>query len=253
MTSGSPPVQPKKKLLHIMQSNLRLQHYSRRTEATYLDWVRRFVRFHRLRHPAEMGAAEIRAFLAYLAVDRRLSASSLAQATAAVVFLYRNVLQQDPGDFGPLPRPRTPIRIPVVLTPEEVRAVIGQLEGAPRLVGLLLYGAGLRLTEALTLRVKDVDLTAGGDQGTAREGGEGSGDLSAGVAQGRIGGAGRAGPGAAYRGPGEEPECRLGGVAARPRAQVPGRRAESGVAVALPGNPALPGPGNGADPTASLS
>ena len=151
-------MQPKPKLLQAMQSNLRLQRFSPRTEATYLDWVRRYVRFHRFRHPGEMGAAEIRAFLTHLAVDRKLSASSLAQATAALVFLYREVLQVPPGDFGPLPRPRKPTRIPVVLTPDEVRKVVASLAGMPRLIALLLYGGGLRLSEALSLRVKDVDL-----------------------------------------------------------------------------------------------
>jgi integron integrase len=151
-------MQPKSKLLQAMQSNLRLQRFSPRTEATYLDWVRRFVRFHRLRHPKEMGAAEIRDFLGHLAVERKLGASSLGQATAALVFLYREVLQIPPGDFGPLPRPRAPTRIPVVLTPAEVRKVLAGLEGMPQLIALVLYGGGLRLSEALNLRVKDIDL-----------------------------------------------------------------------------------------------
>ncbi len=151
-------MQPKSKLLRAMQSNMRSRHYSPRTEATYLDWVRRFVRFHQLRHPRELGASEIREFLGHLAVDRKLSASSLAQATAAIVFLYREVLRVPPGDFGPLPSPRRPTRIPVVLTPAEVRKVVAGLEGMPRLIALVLYGGGLRLSEALSLRVKDVDL-----------------------------------------------------------------------------------------------
>jgi integron integrase len=141
-----------------LQANLRLRHYSPRTEATYLDWVRRFVRFHGLRHPGELGDAEVRAFLIHLADERKVSASTLNQATAALVFFYREVLGQALGDFGPLPRPRSPTRIPVVLTPAEVRHVLAQLRGVTRVIGLVLYGAGLRLGEGLSLRVKDVDL-----------------------------------------------------------------------------------------------
>jgi len=108
-----------------------------------------------------MGSEEIRAFLGHLALDRQLGASSLTQATSAIVFLYREVLGVDPGSFGPIPRPRQPFRIPVVLTVEEVRLVLAALEGMPRLIGGLLYGSGLRLMEGLTLRVKDVDLARG--------------------------------------------------------------------------------------------
>jgi len=151
-------LQPKSKLLRRLQANLRVRHYSPRTQATYLDWVRRYVRFHGVRHPAEMGEAEVRSFLVHLADQRKLSASSLNQAIAALVFLYREVLREPLGDFGPLPRPRTPTRIPVVLTPEEVRRVLGELDGVTRVIGLVLYGAGLRLGECLSLRVKDVDL-----------------------------------------------------------------------------------------------
>jgi integron integrase len=154
-------VQSKQKLLQTLRSNLRLRHYSPRTESAYADWVRRFVRFHGLRHPAVLGEAEIRGFLTHLAVERRVAPGTLNQAIAAIVFLYREVLGRPAGDFGPLPRPRQPIRIPVVLTPAEVRAVIANLEGTPRLIAMLLYGSGLRLGEGIGLRVKDLDLERG--------------------------------------------------------------------------------------------
>ena len=154
-------MQPKPKLLQLLRSNLRLRHYSPRTEAAYADWVRRYVQFHQLRHPIDMGEAEIREFLVHLAVRRQVAPSTLNQAIAALVFLYREVLGRPPGDFGPLPRPRLPTRIPVVLTPAEVRQVLAALDGMPRLIGVVLYGSGLRLMECLTLRIKDLDLDRG--------------------------------------------------------------------------------------------
>lgn len=153
--------QHKSPLLRAMQSNMRLRHFSRRTEAVYLAWVRRYVRYHRLRHPREMGAVEVRAFLAWLAEERQLSASSVNQALAALLFLYGEVLRQPLEALGPLPRAKQPERLPVVLTREEVRRVLGQLDGVARLIGVVLYGSGMRLTECLTLRIKDVDLERG--------------------------------------------------------------------------------------------
>ena len=161
ITATATGVQPKPKLLQALRANLRLRHYSGRTETAYADWVRRFVRFHGLRHPLDIDETGIRAFLTHLAVERRLGPSSLNQATAAIVFLYREVLGRPPGDFGPLPRARQPIRIPVVLTAAEVRQVLACLEGMPRLIGMLLYGSGLRLGEGLSLRIKDLDLERG--------------------------------------------------------------------------------------------
>ena len=139
---------------------VRLRQYSRRTEEAYAGWIKRFVRYHGLRHPAELGAAEIEPFLAYLAEQRSLSESSLTQALSALLFLYRNVLHQDVA-IGLVPRPKGVSRLPVVLTRDEVRALLARLEGTPRLVALLLYGSGLRLLEALQLRVKDLDLQVG--------------------------------------------------------------------------------------------
>ena len=140
-----------------MRSRLRTAHYSPRTEESYVSWIRRFVLFQGKRHPREMGAAEVRAFLTHLAVNEQVSASTQNQALGALVFLCRHVVNQDIGDLGELPRARMPEQLPVVLTLSEVRAVLARLDGVPWLVAMLLYGAGLRLNEALALRVKDVD------------------------------------------------------------------------------------------------
>jgi integron integrase len=149
------------KLLQQLRSALRAHHYSRRTEEAYVAWVRRFVRFHGLRHPVEMGREEIRQFLTALADRAGLSASSQTQALSALIFLYREVLDRDPGSLGTIVRAKQPTRLPVVLTREEVRELLERLEGTPRVVGILLYGSGLRLLEALQLRVKDVDFAGG--------------------------------------------------------------------------------------------
>jgi integron integrase len=152
------PAPQKTKILRSLRQNLRLRHYSPRTEEAYVSWVVRFVRYHRLRHPATLGEAEIRAFLTHLAVERRVAPSTLSQALAAILFLYREVIRRPLTELGGIPRARGPVRLPVVLTAAEVHAVIIQLCGTSRLVALLLYGGGLRLMEALTLRVKDLDL-----------------------------------------------------------------------------------------------
>jgi integron integrase len=149
---------PKSPLLHSLRANLRVRHFSRRTEEAYVSWAVRFVRFHGLRHPRELGIGEVQAFLTHLAVERGLSASSQLQAQAALLFLYRHVLGIELKGLGPLPRARRPTTLPVVLSPAEVAKVIGGMRGVPRLVAMLLYGTGLRLGECLTLRVKDIDL-----------------------------------------------------------------------------------------------
>jgi integron integrase len=115
-----------------------------------------------LRHPAELGEPEVKAFLVHLAEERRVAPSTLAQALAALLFLYKEVLARPLSGLGELPRARAPVRLPVVLTVEEVRQVLGQMRGVTRLVGLLLYGSGMRLMECLTLRVKDIDVDGGG-------------------------------------------------------------------------------------------
>src|SRR3990172_5157446 len=154
-------VQQKTKLLHSLRANLRLRHFSPRTEEAYVCWVRRFVRFQGLRHPREMGEREVVAFLTHLAVERHVSSSTQGQALAALLFLYRHVLDRPLEGLGPIPRARAPVGLPVVLTRQEVQRVLAGLEGTVGIVGALLYGSGMRLMECLTLRVKDLDLERG--------------------------------------------------------------------------------------------
>jgi integron integrase len=156
------------RLLDRVRAAVRLKHYSLRTEQAYTRWVERYVRFHDLRHPAEMGAAEIRGFLSHLATRGRVSASTQNQARAALLFLYRVVLELELQPLGEVVRARRPRRMPVVLTRNEVQAVLAQLGGDHRLVAGLLYGSGLRLLEALRLRVKDLDFEL--HQVTVRDG-----------------------------------------------------------------------------------
>jgi integron integrase len=148
------------KLMAQVRRAVRLRHFSRRTEEAYAGWIRRFVRFHGLRHPAEMGAAEIEQFLGELAERRELAGSSQTQALSALLFLYRVVLRREIR-VADIPRAKRIQRVPVVLTREEVRRLLARLTGTPRLVALLLYGSGLRLLEAMELRVKDLDLETG--------------------------------------------------------------------------------------------
>lgn len=145
------------RLLDRVRATLRARHYSLRTEDTYVAWVRRFVRFHGLRHPREMGEAEINAFLLHLATGGRISASTQGQALAALLFLYREVLHKELHELGCLVRAKPSQRLPVVLTRDEAREVLSHLEGTPRLVASLLYGTGMRLLECLQIRVHDVD------------------------------------------------------------------------------------------------
>lgn len=149
---------PTPKLLDQLRAALRARHRSRRTEEAYVGWVRRFVRFHRLRHPARMGAEEINRFLTHLAVDRNVSASTQNQAASGLRFLYREVLGRDVDVSGGIVRAVSTPSLPVVLTRDEVKRVFARLHGDPHTVCLLQYGGGLRLMETLRLRVKDVDL-----------------------------------------------------------------------------------------------
>jgi integron integrase len=148
----------KPRLLDQVRSAMRLRHYSYRTEQQYVSWIRRFILFHNRRHPMEMGGPEVEAFLSHLATDRDVSASTQAQALASLLFLYRAVLELDLPWMSGIVRARRPRHVPVVLTRSEVRRVLAQLPGVYGLLGGLLYGAGLRLTEGLCLRVKDMDL-----------------------------------------------------------------------------------------------
>ena len=156
-----PPGNRQPKLLDRLREALRARHYSPRTEQTYCHWVKRFIFFHNVRHPAEMAEPEINAFLTHLAVQEKVSASTQNQALSALLFLYRHVLGRPIGDLGEVVRARRPTRLPVVLTRAEVKAVLGHLTGDKWLMASLMYGAGLRLMECLQLRVHDVDLPAG--------------------------------------------------------------------------------------------
>jgi len=139
----------------------RRRHLSRRTEDAYRYWIRRYIHFHAKKHPIDVGPVGITPFVNHLASDQRVAASTQSQALNALLFLYRDVLDIDVGQLQGLRRVQRPARLPTVLTVGEVRDVLAQLSGTPRLMAELLYGAGLRVTEAMTLRVKDLDLQAG--------------------------------------------------------------------------------------------
>ena len=145
-------------LVEAVQTTIRRLHYSPRTEEAYVHWVRAFIRFHGRRHPREMGAPEITAFLNHLAVERRTSASTQNQALCALVFLYGRVLELPLPTLAGLERARRPAHLPTVLCRRDVLALLDHLEPPFRLIGEILYGSGLRLLESLSLRVKDVDL-----------------------------------------------------------------------------------------------
>lgn len=157
MPDNTVPPSKGKKLLEQVSDALRAKHYSYRTEQTYIDWIKRFILFHNKRHPREMGAEEISAFIIHLATDRQVAASTQNQALSSILFLYRIVLQKEvilPKNIIIDSRPK---RLPTVLTHSEALAVIAQMHGTPRLMTKILYGSGLRLTECLRLRVKDLD------------------------------------------------------------------------------------------------
>jgi integron integrase len=144
-------------LLDQVREKLHYRHYSLRTERVYVDWIRRFILFHQKRHPTEMGAVEIEAFLTHLAIERNVSASTQNQALSALLFLYKEVLQVELPWLGTMERAKKPQRLPTVLTVREVNEVLGKLEGTIGLMVRLLYGTGMRLMECVRLRVKDVD------------------------------------------------------------------------------------------------
>jgi integron integrase len=140
-----------------VRDTLRRKHYSYRTEQAYLYWIRHFIFFHNKRHPREMAEREVAAFLTHLAVKRRVSASTQNQALNAILFLYKQVLGRNIGLIQGVVRAKRPERLPVVMTPEEVQKVLARLSGRAWLMACLMYGAGLRVTECLRLRVKDID------------------------------------------------------------------------------------------------
>ena len=136
---------------------IRARHYSRRTEASYVHWIKRYIYFHDKRHPEEMGAKEVTAFLTALAVERGVAAATQNQALAALLFLYKHVLGHDLPWLDEMVRAKRPVRLPVVLTADEVHSLLSQMNGTLWIMASLLYGAGLRLQECLMLRVKDID------------------------------------------------------------------------------------------------
>jgi integron integrase len=162
----SEPAKPN--LLDQLRHAVRALHYSPNTEEAYVHWAWRYILFHHKRHPAEMGEAEVNAFLTDLAVTQHVAASTQNQALAALLFLYEKVLHRPLDRLEGVVRAKRPHRLPVVLTRDEVRAILGRLSGTYRLIATLLYGCGLRQIECLRLRVKDIDF--GKNQITIREG-----------------------------------------------------------------------------------
>lgn len=155
--SRQPEPRRKFRLLESVRHRLRTRRYSPRTEEAYCDWIRRFILYHERRHPREMGESEIAAFLTHLATERRVSASTQNQALQAILFLYRQVLGVPVGMVGGIVRAKRGRRLPVVLSPAEVRAILTRMHGPPKLCATLMYGSGLRVLECVTLRVKDID------------------------------------------------------------------------------------------------
>ena len=151
----------KPRLLAQVKGRMRARHLSPRTERAYVGWIIRYIRYHGTRHPTELGETEIIAFLTHLAAERSVSRSTQMQALSALLLLYREVLATPVSDLRRVLRSASPTRLPAVLSRGEVRALLGHLHGTARLIGLLLYGAGLRLLECLTLRVKDIDFARG--------------------------------------------------------------------------------------------
>lgn len=148
---------PQARLLDVVRGRIRVKHYSYRTETSYLGWIRRFIRFHNGRHPRDMGGPEVEQFLSYLATERSVAASTQNQALSAILFLYREALEIDLPWLDGVVRAKRRARLPVGLSRNEVRRVLAQLEGTHWLAASLLYGAGLRVSECLRLRVKDLD------------------------------------------------------------------------------------------------
>jgi len=152
---------PAPRLIDRLRDALRSRHYSRRTEQAYCLWVRRYLQFHGMRHPSDMAEPDVNAFLTHLAVAEHVSASTQTQALSALLFLYRLVIGRELGNLGDLIRARQPRRLPVVMSLDEVRVVLGEMSGDTGLMASLMYGTGMRLSECLRLRVQDVDFSQG--------------------------------------------------------------------------------------------
>jgi integron integrase len=161
------------RLLEAVRARMRTRHLSAATEEAYIGWIRRFVAFHHRRHPRELTERDVGAFLTHLAVEGRVAASTQNQALAALQFLYNEVLSLPLDIGGDVVRAKRPHRVPEVLSRAEVAAVIGAMDGVPRLIASLLYGSGLRINECLSLRIKDVDL---GERVLTIRGGKGAKD-----------------------------------------------------------------------------
>jgi len=146
------------RLLDQVRDAIRVRHYSYRTEKAYVDWIRRFILFHGKRHPAQMAGKEVADFLSHLARDRQVAAATQGQALAALLFLYKRVLNIDLPWLDNVVRATRPKKLPTVLTQQEAQSVLANLQGVYWLIGVLLYGSGLRLLEALRLRIKDLEL-----------------------------------------------------------------------------------------------
>lgn len=147
----------KSKLLNNVRTEIRRRNYSYRTEQAYANWIVRFVKFHDLKHPSKMGEREVIAYLNFLATEREVAASTQNQALCALLFLYNHVLDNPLHDMMDFKRAQKPQKLPVVLTPTEVKHLLEHMEDTPKLVAQLLYGAGLRISECLRLRVLDLD------------------------------------------------------------------------------------------------
>jgi integron integrase len=152
---------PSPKLLDQVRIVARVKHFSLSTERSYVGWIRRFILFHHKQHPKEMGEAEIRQFISDLAVDAKISASTQTVALSALLFLYRDVLKRELPYVANIERAGLSKKLPVVFTRSEVQSVLARLDGTHHLIASLLYGSGLRLMEAIRLRVKDVDFERG--------------------------------------------------------------------------------------------
>lgn len=158
---SSPAVSGRPKLLDEVRGAIRVRHYSIRTEHAYVGWIKRYIIFHGKRHPSEMGAKEMTAFLTHLATEGNVSASTQHQALSALLFLYREVLAMDVPWLNDVVRAKKPQRLPAVLARSEVQRLLARMEGTHQLMARLLYGTGMRLMEAVRLRVKDVDFSRG--------------------------------------------------------------------------------------------
>ena len=145
------------KLLDQVREAIRTKHYSYRTEQTYVEWIKRYILFHKKRHPKDMGADEVQAYITHLANERMVAASTQNQALSAIMFLYRYVLQKEIVFPSDIVRANKPERLPTVLSHTEAMAVINNLSGVPQLITKILYGSGLRIMECMRLRVKDID------------------------------------------------------------------------------------------------